>query len=253
MQNCVSSPKGKPWYKVLGLPSLSGVNFSGYGQMLKCKILFHKEMSWCSACADNTSQDLGEDLSAVGFYYEKDLWDFRSLLRSQADRVLWTLVKPSWNPTRSQQLHLHTIPSASTAACYTPGLKSPSSLVFDLFLTRSTSAHVLDWVLGFSCSFCVPNARRSWAPSAGGGTSVPVAAGWRRPSRSTKVEWMKWGHCLLVTSRLPKPELISSLDGFLNIYWELLLHGCQEMSLWLPTLCECGGGITWTPSACWIS
>lgn len=44
-QNCVSSPKGKPPHKVLGLPSLFDVNFAAYGQMLKCKILFHKEMS----------------------------------------------------------------------------------------------------------------------------------------------------------------------------------------------------------------
>lgn len=40
-QNFVSSLKGKP--------SQQSVNFAAYGQVLKCKIVFHKEMSWCSA------------------------------------------------------------------------------------------------------------------------------------------------------------------------------------------------------------
>lgn len=127
-QNCVSSLKGKT--PTQGAPSLFGMNFSSYGQILKCEIIFHKETSWCSAWADNSSQDVGQGLSAVSFYYEKDLWDLRSLLWFQANWVFWALVKLSWNPTRSQQQHFHTLPSASTAVCYTPGWKSPSSLAF---------------------------------------------------------------------------------------------------------------------------
>lgn len=68
-------------------PSLSDVNFAAYGHILKCKIFFHKEMSWCSAGADTTRKDVGQGLSAVWFYEEKGLWDFKSLFWSQADQV----------------------------------------------------------------------------------------------------------------------------------------------------------------------
>lgn len=151
----------------------------------------------------------------------------------------------SWNHTRSDELHFHATPSASTAVSYTPGHgeHQPIQLSFwPVFLYhfsyrgrswlsagcrnlmyRRITFHVelypnaaYNRVICFSCSFCVPNARRSWAPLAGGVSSALAAAGWLLPSRFTRAEWMKWEHCRLVTSSLPKPELIAALDGLLN-------------------------------------
>lgn len=65
-----------------------------------------------------------------GFIMRKVCGTSKACFGLRLTKSFWTLVKLSWNPTRSQQLHFHTLPSASTAACYTPGLNSPPSLAF---------------------------------------------------------------------------------------------------------------------------